>query len=92
MNLEYFLIFLIILTGLILLVQRTTPSKRRLMLFVLILPAILLRNFAQYRDVETEALTAFWVALFLNYLFWVFVGRHLPEGGTEDIKVLGLDD
>ncbi len=92
MNTEYFVIFLVILTGLVLLVQRSEPSKRRLVLFLLIIPAILLRNFAQFRDVETEALTAFWLALLLNFVYWLVIGRHIPAGGSEEIKVLGLDD
>lgn len=92
MDNEYFIIFVVVLSGLLLLIQRTEPSKRRMVIFLMILPIILLRNFAVYREVETEALTALWVAIFLNFLYWLFIGRHIPNKGSEEIKVLGLDD
>lgn len=92
MDTEYFVIFLLIITGLLLLVQRSEPSKRRLVIVLLILPAILLRNFALYREMETEALTALWVAIILNFLYWLLLGRHIPVRGSEQIKVLGMDD
>jgi hypothetical protein len=92
MNTGYFITFIILISLLMLIVQRTETAKRRLVLIIMILPAILLRNFALYREVETEALTAFWVALFLNFLFWLFIGRNNPVRSSEEIKVLGMDD
>lgn len=92
MNTEYFLIFVLLLSGFGLLIQRTELSKRRVVLLILLLPLLLLRNFAVYREVETEALTALWVALFLNFLFWLFVGRYNPVGSSDNIRVMKLDD
>ena len=92
MNTEYFLIFLVIITALLLIIQRTDPNKRRLVIFVMLLPALLLRNFANYRDVSSEALTALWVAIFLNVMFWLLIGRYNPPRSSDEIKVLGLDD
>ncbi|MFW5692085.1 MAG: hypothetical protein ACOCX3_01905 [Chloroflexota bacterium] len=63
-----------------------------MVLLILLLPLLLLRNFAVYREVETEALTALWVALFLNFLFWLFVGRYNPVGSSDNIRVMKLDD
>jgi hypothetical protein len=92
MDIEYFFIFLVLLTLLILLIQRTEPAKRRLVLFIMIIPALLIRNFAVYRDVETEAWTALWIALFINFLFWLFIGRYHPVKSSDEIRVLGMDD
>lgn len=92
MNLEYFAIFTITISLLLLLVQRTERQKRRIVIYTMIIPAILLRNLAVYRNVEVEAWTALWVALFLNFLFWAFVGRRNPVPSSDEIQVLGLDD
>ena len=92
MNTEYFIIFLIIITGMLLVIQRTDPKKRRIVIFVMLLPALLLRNFANYREVSSEALTALLVAIFLNVVFWLFIGRYNPPRSSDEIKVLGLDD
>jgi hypothetical protein len=32
------------------------------------------------------------IALALNGLFWVFIGRYNPPGSSEEIDVIGLDD
>jgi hypothetical protein len=32
------------------------------------------------------------VALVVNFLFWLLIGRYNPVGSSEDIQVLGLDD
>lgn len=88
MNIEYFLIFLALITGLIFLIRIVEASKRRL-IFVFMLPVIfLIRHLAIQRDVETEALTSLWVAIFLNVILWL-VWRRKP---AEEIKVMGLDD
>lgn len=93
MSIEYFLIFLVTIGLLLLLWQRTEKSKRRLVAFLMIIPAILLRNFAVYREVETEAWIALGTAIVLNVLFWLFIGRYNPPHSSDDsIRVLGMDD
>jgi len=92
MNLEYFLLFTIIITLLLLLIQRTESGKRRIVIFTMIIPAILIRNWANYRDMETEAWAALATAILLNALFWLVIGRYNPVPSSEDIRVLGLDD
>lgn len=88
MNMEYFLIFLTLITGLIFLVRITEASKRRMIIFFMLPAIFLIRHLAIQRDVETEALTSLWVAIFLNIILW-FLWR--PQR-TEEIKVMGLDD
>jgi len=92
MNLEYFLLFTIIITLLLLLIQRTESGKRRVVIVAMIIPAILIRNWANFRDMETEAWAALGAAIVLNLLFWVLIGRYNPVPSSEDIRVLGLDD
>jgi nicotinamide riboside transporter PnuC len=88
MNNEYFLIFLVLITGLIFLVRVTEASKRRMILFFMLPVIFLIRYLAIQRNVETEALTSLWVAIFLNIILW-FLWR--PKRNDE-IKVMGLDD
>ncbi len=88
MNIEYFLIFLALITGLIFLIRIVEASKRRLIFFFMLPVIFLIRHLAIQRDVETEALTSLWVAIFLNVILWL-VWRRKP---AEEIKVMGLDD
>lgn len=92
MDLQY----LLILTGLIgflfLLIQRSEPKSRRLVLVLTIIPGIFIRNFILYRDIETEGWLSLALALFLNFMFWVLIGRYNPVTSSDEIKVLGLDD
>lgn len=88
MNNEYFLIFLVLITGLIFLVRVTEASKRRMILFFMLPVIFLIRYLAIQRNVETEALTSLWVAIFLNIILW-FLWR---PNRNDEIKVMGLDD
>ncbi|MCL4253616.1 MAG: hypothetical protein KJ043_07555 [Anaerolineae bacterium] len=57
----------------------------------MIAPILLLRHYAMTRGVESEAWTAFIIALILNFLFWALIGRYNPVASKE-VRVLGLDD
>jgi hypothetical protein len=41
-----------------------------------------------YNTINISLLTA----LFVNLLFWIFLGRSNPPGSSDSIKVYGLDD
>lgn len=92
MNLEYLTIFTILIGLLVFFYQRTESGKRRTVLLIMIIPAVLIRNFAVYRDMESEAWAGLFLALFINFMFWVLIGRYNPVGSSDDIKVLGMDD
>jgi dipeptide/tripeptide permease len=92
MNIEYLIILSVLFTLLLMLIQRTESTKRRIVIFVMIIPAILIRNWIDYRDKETEALIALVIALLLNFMFWVLIGRYNPVGSSEQIRVLSMDD
>ena len=77
---------------LLFLIQRST-AKRRLFVAVLsLIVAELIRRYVFYRDVHTEAWIALFVSLFLNFGFWLFIGRYNPVHSSDEIKVYGLDD
>jgi hypothetical protein len=54
-------------------------------------PILFLRHYAMSRGIETEAWTAFFIAIIFNFLFWALVGRYNPVAGKE-VRVMGLDD
>lgn len=75
-----------------LIIQRA-ESKRRLFVAVIMLVVVeLIRRYTWYRDVHAEAATALFLALLLNFIFWLFIGRYNPVANSDDIRVLGLDD
>ncbi len=92
MNLEYLMIITLLATGMLLVIQRAEAKKRLLVMGILIIPAILIRNFAVYREVQTEGWVALVLAVILNLLFWVLIGRYNPVPSSDEIRVLGLDD
>jgi hypothetical protein len=74
-------------------IQRTEPKKRRLVIVVALVALELLRRFIVYRDINTEGILAFVIAIVLNFLFWAIIGRYNPvKSSDETIKVYGLDD
>lgn len=92
MNLQYLAILTFLFSLLFLFIQRAEPKKRRVVLLIIIGPLILIRNFAIYRDVETEGWIALGLAVILNFMFWILIGRYNPVKSSDEIQVLGLDD
>ncbi|GAB4570438.1 MAG: hypothetical protein Kow0077_04550 [Anaerolineae bacterium] len=90
MNWEAFLGLLLVLAAMLMLIQRTEPKRRRAIFIVMLLGGELVRRFVAYRGWHTEGAWALIVALALNALFWVFVGRSNPPRSSEDeIEVIG---
>lgn len=89
-------LFALLLVGfslIFLMIQRTEAKKRRLVIIVALVALELLRRFIVYRDINTEGIVAFVLALILNFLFWAIIGRYNPvKSSDETIKVYGLDD
>ena len=92
MDFQYLVIFIVLFTTLIFLIQRTEATKRRIILLVMVIPIILIRNWVVYRDRQSEALAALLIALLLNFIFWVLIGRYNPVGTSDQIRVLTMDD
>ena len=91
MNLETIALLTAFFALMFFILQRSKRSARRLMLFLMIAPTLFLRHYAMSRGVESEAWTAFFLAIFFNFIFWVLIGRYNPVASKE-VHVLGLDD
>ncbi len=76
---------------LVLMVQRSERNRRLASLFILTLVALLLNNYALYRDWGTENAWAIYGALLANYLFWLGIGRRYPPGSSDEIQVFGME-
>lgn len=87
------LVLMILSFGLLLLLVQRAELKRRRVVAILLLPvAGIILYYANATSHLREALVGFILALVLNFLFWLFVGRYNPVGSSDSIKVLGLDD
>ena len=43
-------------------------------------------------EIHREAWIALAVALFLNFSFWLFIGRYNPVHSSDEIRVFGMDE
>ena len=92
MKLEYLITLTILISIIVFLIQRTESGKRLIVILTMIIPAVLIRNYAVYRDAQTEGWVALGIALVLNFFFWVLIGRYNPVASSDEIRVLGMDD
>ncbi len=75
-----------------LLIQRSERRRRLIVIFAFLVVGELIRRYTWYRNVHTEAWVALILALLINLLFWLFIGRYNPPHSSEEIQVIGLDD
>jgi hypothetical protein len=92
MSFGYVLLLTTIMGLLLLTIQRAEPKRRILVALVMVIPAILIRNYINYREIQVEGWVALVLALVLNFLFWVLIGRYNPVSSSDEIQVLGMDD
>ena len=88
------LVILLVLSlgTIIFVIQRTESSRRRIVLFVMFLVFLVLGWLVNIRGAWGEAVVGLIIALVLNFLFYVLIGRYNPVGSSDDIHVLGMDD
>jgi hypothetical protein len=88
------LVFLLVLSfgTIIFVMQRTESKRRRIVLFVMFLVLLVLGWLINIRGAWGEAVVGLLIALILNFLFYVLIGRYNPVGSSDDIHVLGMDD
>jgi hypothetical protein len=87
------LLFLTVLFGfMFMLVQRAEAKRRLFVMLILLVVGELVRRYVYFRGVHTEAWIALVVALVVNFLFWLLIGRYNPVHSSEEIRVIGLDD
>lgn len=74
------------------LIQRAEAKRRRIVIFCMLVVGFLLWYWANYRGIGNIFFIALGIALVINYLFWLLIGRYNPVGNSDDIQVLGMDD
>ena len=93
MDLNYLALISVVITLLLIMIQRAEPARRRLVAgFVFICLLIIRHNAFIKDDLHDETLLAFVLGLFLSALFWLLVGRYNPPGNSDEIRVIGMDD
>jgi hypothetical protein len=92
MNMGYLLALTLVITALLMALQRAEPKKRLTVFVILLIPAYLLRNFVLFREVVPEGWLALVIALVFNFFFWALIGRYNPVRSSDEIQVLGMDD
>ena len=73
-------------------IQRTEAKRRRIVLIVMFLVLLVLGWLVNMRGAWGEAALGLIIALILNGLFYILIGRYNPVGTSDDIHVLGMDD
>lgn len=93
MDTGYIALIATIVTLLLIFVQRTEKTKRRMSWGFAILCFIVIRHNTFIKsDFHEETLIAFIIGAFVSGAFWLLVGKYNPVGTSDDMKVLGLDD
>ena len=86
------LLLFIILAAIFFIIQRTEVKKRRGVAILMGLFGLVIVWYISTRQIWGEAFGALIAALFINLLFWLFIGRYNPVGSSDSIRVMGLDD
>ena len=73
-------------------IQRTEAKRRRIVLIVMFLVLLVLGWLVNIRGAWGEAVVGLLIALVLNGLFYLLIGKYNPVGSSDDIHVLGMDD
>lgn len=93
MDLSYVALVSITVTLLLVLIQRTEKTKRRIVSgFVVICFLVIRHNAFVKGDLHDETLLAFAVGLLFSGLFWLLIGKYNPVGTSDKIHVIGMDD
>ena len=92
MNIGAVILLALTFGTMLMLIQRAEARRRLVVAIIMAFVGLLTQRYAAYRELYTEALWGFIVAVILNLLFWVLIGRYNPPGTSDDIQVLGMDD
>ncbi|MCY4526638.1 MAG: hypothetical protein OXB89_08505 [Anaerolineaceae bacterium] len=93
MNAGVILLLTLALGVMLFLIQRAEKRRKRLVGLVMAGVGFLLWYWAVYWQLGSEFTASLLLALFLNLLFWLLIGRYNPVGDSESgIRVLGMDD
>jgi hypothetical protein len=87
------IVLLVLSLGIVIFViQRTEAKRRRIVFIVMFLVLLVLGWLVNIRAAWGEAVVGLLIALLLNGLFYILIGRYNPVGSSDDIRVLGMDD
>lgn len=92
MNLGTIIPFTLLFTLLLLGVQRT--GRRYVLwgiLLLIVVPALGLYEWIVFKRHVADALAALGIALTLNVIFWLVIGRRHPPGRGDEITVEGME-
>ena len=93
MNAGAVVVLAVIFGLLFLLVQRAEAQHRRMVILLMLFVAALTLYWASGLDLGREYVFGAIIALIINGLFWLLIGRYNPVGSSdESIQVLGMDD
>ncbi len=93
MDLGYVALISITVTLLLVLIQRTEKTKRRIVWALVLICFLVIRHNAFIKgDLHEETLLAFVVGFLFSGLFWLLVGKYNPVGTSDEIHVIGMDD
>ena len=93
MDWNYVGLIAILVSLLLVMIQRTEPKRRRLAAIIVIPILLVIRQYAFRKgDLHEETLIAFVIGFALSGLFWLLIGRYNPVGLNSDVKVIGMDD
>jgi hypothetical protein len=92
MNIGALALLTLTITVMLMVIQRTEARRRLVVALIFAGIGLLLQRYAHYRELHTEALIALILAVVINLLYWIILGRYNPPGRSEDIQVLGMDD
>ncbi len=93
MDTGYIVLIAILVTILLLFVQRTEKSRRRMSWGFAIMCFLIIRHNAFLKsDFHEETLIAFIISVVISGLFWLLIGKYNPVGTSDEMKVVGLDD
>ena len=93
MDINYIALISATVAFLLVFVQRTEKTKRRIVWTVIILCFLVIRHNAFLKgDLHEETLVGFIIGFLLSGLFWLLIGKYNPVGSSDDIQVIGMDD
>ncbi len=93
MDLGYVALISITVTLLLVLIQRTEKTKRRIVWVLVLICFLVIRHNAFIKeDLHEETLLAFAGGFLFSGLFWLLVGKYNPVGTSDEIHVIGMDD
>jgi hypothetical protein len=93
MNIPNLIVLAILLSLMLLAVQRGEKKRRWLIALVLLGPSgFLIYRWALYKNQVQETLVAAGIAVALNLLFWIAYGRTHPPLSSDEIHVAGMEE